>query len=306
MGHYVPKKKQTLACSSGARMDKPCYGCAVQRAHYERMDRIQEQKGFRPEDKPPIGKGSRFSFAVTVMEKFYTTPVLDKDGNHRKTRAGAPIMRHTPAPFVKEKDRTGPTEFGRRMHWTMGMENLTQLISAAGPKLKHHCMNCADEMCAAALTCPNCESVVKLPEVISGEDLRIAVSNERTCSTCKESSIFVPKYMCECGKPKSGGSLLGFDLRIKKTPVGEKSSIIEIVGVRMPTHLNKANPQDVRDRLTSMVMEPLNLLEIFSPASLAMQKAWIGDDILQGISPEPRKTKATETESYSDSVNYNE
>lgn len=304
--HYVPKKKQSFVCSSGPHMDKPCWGCATTRAHYEKLDRIKEQQGFRPDEKPPIGKSSQFSLAITVMEPIYEIPLMEKDGSTpRKSKSGQKIYRYVPGPFMDDDfmERYTPT-FGRRMHWSMGQENLNQLISSAGPQLKHHCLNCADSMFATALICPNCETTRELPDLLDGEDLVLAATKERVCTTCKESAAFVPVYGCACESPKSGGSLLSFDIRVKRTKVGDKSSLVSIVGVRTPTHLNKSNPKEVRDSLTDMVENPLNLVDIFSPTPLKMQEAWVGSDLIEGLSPEPRKSKSTETEDYNDKIDY--
>ncbi len=298
--HFVPKLKRGFSCSAGPHLDKPCWGDAINRHHYENLDRIKEQTGIRPEERSPVGRSSQFSLAITVMEKIYELPVMEKDGTTpRRNKGGAMIYKYVPEPFVDASLRKlyKPT-FGRRMHWSMSGEALRQLVLTIGPRLSHYCTRCASAMYATHLVCPNCETSFEVNR-LKGEDLLVAASEERDCDACKETGVFVPRYGCTgCEKAKPGGSLMSFDLRVKRTKTSDNSSLLEVVEIRTPTHLNEDNPDEIRESLIKMVNEPLNLPAIFAPTPLGVQKSMIGKELTDGLSPEPRKTAATATESY--------
>jgi hypothetical protein len=306
--HYVPRnrgkidkygkrKQMDFNCSAGSRKDRPCWGCAVRDNHFERMRAIEESKGYRPDEKPPVGWSSQFSLAITVMETIYAIPLRDKDGRARKSRAGDSLYRYMPAPFIEPEDgeKLGETYFGHRMHWTMGSEHLDMLLGF-DEEMKNYCGNCADHMVATHTICPSCETTYALKEPLTGVALLKGRAKPRSCTACGEKQPHVMKYECPgCGEPKEG-SLTGFDIRIYKEPLGENKSVLKVAAVRVPGSADAK----VNARIQELIEHPLDLQSIFAPASLDNQKYILGDELTKGLTPAPKRkdTDEAETEGY--------
>lgn len=315
--HYIPRNKGRVdrngkrvdtdfICSCGAYKDKPCWGCAIRTNHFSMLNKIEEEKGFRPDKPAPISRSSQFSLAITVMEKIYAVPLRDKDGAIKKRKGnGQIIYRYTPAPYAElkmDEDELSAFkyQFGHRMHWTMGPEELGVLIEA-DDKMKNHCGNCASKLFATHMICPGCETVTALPHSVSDIDLTQARQKLRSCSACGEKGPFVPKLECaECGDAVEG-RLTSFDIRITRKKTSENKYITEIVAIRVPGV--PGNKED-HERAMSLIENPLNLAEIFAPTSLDRQKFMCGEDLTKGLTPKPAKKDDEENESDTDTESY--
>lgn len=320
--HYVARNKGRVdrngkrvdtefVCSCGPYRKSPCWGCAIRSNHFAMMDAIEAEKGFRPDKEAPISRMSQFSLAITVMEKIYAIPLRNKDGTIRKSKAnGAIIYRYMPAPIAEARDDIEESElasfkyqFGHRMHWTMGPQELGVLIEA-DDKMKNHCANCAEKLFATRMICPDCDTRVDLGSAVQDIDLTQARNKVRTCTACGSKGTFVPEIQCaECGEAVEG-RLTSFDIRITRKKVNDKY-ITEIVAIRVPgVPGNKAD----HDRAMELIQNPLNLAAIFAPTSLDRQKFICGDELTKGLKPDLAVVKdddsgeddTTGTESYSD------
>lgn len=306
--HFVPRNKgrtdrngkridTDFICSCGAHKDKPCWGCAIRTNHFKMLDKIEEEKGFRPDKPAPISRAPQFSLAITVMEKIYAVPLREKDGSLKKRKGnGQVIYRYTPAPYAElkmddEDLSTFKYQFGHRMHWTMGSEELSMLIEA-DDKMKNHCGNCASKLFATHMICPGCETATALPHPVSDIDLTQARQKLRTCSACGEKGPFMPKVECaECGDAVEG-RLTSFDIRITRKKVAENKYVTEIVAIRVPGV--PGNKED-HERAMSLIESPLNLAEIFATTPLDRQKYICGDELTRGLTPAPAKKDGEES-----------
>ncbi len=275
--HWIPSKRRKFVCSTGAHRTEPCYGCARRQQHWDRLDAIEEEKGYRPDDKPDVGRSTNFALGITIMEKIYSIPKRDDRGKIRKTKNNKIIYSHLAAPLVDddvlESGVDFPQKFGHRAHWSLGVEHRDQLLEE-DEKLLGFCGNCAGEMLATGRICPDCETSVEFDSPIRGEDLIQARNKRFHCRACQYKGNWVIQYACpDCGNPKEGG-LTKFDIRVKKVRSGEKS-VIKIVEIRVPT-------QD--EEVQKLIQNPLKVDEIFAPDDLKFQKLLLGDKV-QGLDP---------------------
>jgi hypothetical protein len=289
--HYHPRTKRTLICSAGSHIDQPCFPCAIRRAHWKKMNAIEERTGVKPKDEPPVGIGNQYSFSIVIMENVVAVPAMDKKtGEVRKSKAGKIIYNYYPEPVVK----LGPGDnfqksFGRRAHLSMGKNALLQLLQF-DEEMKNYCAHCATQMTADAVVCPECDTSYALPDIVKGEDLVDVRQRSWDCSACHYSGWMQPHLSCSgCGSPEEG-RLTNFDIRIKRESVGEKQSVLRIAGVRMPLSTLKTDEQ--RAEVQQLIENPLNLPAIFSPSSLEDQKKVLGE-LCIGI--DPRSPKRDET-----------
>lgn len=313
--HYCGWRKgkpgqKSFNCSAGAHKDRACYGEAIVNAHYQEMRRIKEQTGVEPKTKPAVSTSSFYALAVVIAEYVFKLPLLDaQTGQPRKSKNGSPLFRYTPEPMVSEEvaeAHAAAVTFGHSMHWALGTEHMTQLIDW-GTRLEHFCMTpgCATEMSVHTLICPECEGTKQLRAKVRGGSLSVELGKTRTCTDCGYSGQFNTgwnSYECSgCNNPTMGGGLLGFELQIQKVQTGEKSSRLDVVGVRTPTQHNPASNPNDSERMAKLVANPLDIMAIYAPTPLNQQKAMLGDDPrFVGLSPEPRGSNATATQSYAE------
>lgn len=288
--HYHPRTKRSLICSAGPHRDQPCYADAIRNAHFDRMREFAEQHGHRPADEPPVGVSNQFSFSIVVMEDIYKVKAIDKKtGRPRLSKAGKEIFNARPGPFVSlEERKTGvKSSFGHRFHMSLGKTHVLQLLQF-DEEMLNYCGHCATPMTACNVVCPDCEATYALPGVVGGEDLTEARQTSFNCTQCHYEGPMQPQLECSgCGDPEEG-SLNGFEFRIKREKVGEKQSILKIVGVRMP--FSAITDPEVRENAEKMVNNPLDLYTIFAPTPLADQQKVLGA-LCDGIDPRPRNRK---------------
>lgn len=317
--HYIPRNKNRthngkrvdadFICSAGPYRKHPCWGCAIRSNHYAKLDKIEQEKGVRPDTKAPISSMPQFSLGITVMEKIFAIPLRDSGGMVKKSKATGQILyRYVPAPFAEARaDDIAELaqfkyQFGHRMHWTMGPEELGVLIES-DDKMKNHCANCANLLFATHVICPGCETVHPIGKTVSGVDLTMERNKNRSCGACGEKGAFVPKVECaECGNGVEG-RLTSFDIRITRKKTGTKY-LTEIVAIRVPGV--PGNAEDHK-RAMELIENPLNLAEIFVPKSLDTQKFLCGEELTKGLRPDLAVKKdddapdeGGDTESYAD------
>ena len=308
--HFIPrnkgkfdakgkKKQQDFICSCGPFKKDPCWGCVYRTAFYAKLDAIAEEKGFRPDTKPAVGRSTQFSLSLTIMEKIFAVPLRDKEGNVRKARnSGNIIYRYVPAPFADTEEDAAEVgqnfrhHFGHNMHWTMGTEHL-EMLGKFDDDLRTYCGNCASKMLCSKMLCTSCETPMTI-ETLEGEDINIERKKIRTCKSCGDKCEFFPVYDCpDCGEPKEGRLTL-FDIRIMKEKVGEKKSVLRVLAVRMPGAKDDAG----RARIKELLDSPLDLSKIFTPTPVEIQAKLLGEDLLEGLSLTAGKDSVGDTESY--------
>jgi hypothetical protein len=274
--HWVPARQRKFICSCGVHRNKPCYGCARRQYHWDRMDAVEAEKGFRPKDLPDVGRAVNFGLGITIMEEIYTIPKQNKDGTPHRTKAGKPIYKHIAAPLAELEEGSGvnyPTQFGHRAHWSLGLGQRDQLL-AWDDTLRGRCGHCASHLFAIARVCPDCEAVVKEAKPIKGVDLSEYRAKEFRCKACTYQGAWSVQYACpDCGSAAEGG-LTQFDLRIRKVKMTDKS-VLELLEIRVPSS---------DEAVQKLIMTPLHLEEIFTPDSLEIQKMILGDKAT-GIDP---------------------
>jgi len=313
--HYCGWRKtmrgpKSFNCSAGAHKDRACYGDAIVNAHYNEIRRIKEETGVEPGNKPAVSTSSFYALAIVIAEYVFKLPLLDaQTGQPRRTKNNTPLYRYTPEPLVPEdvvEKYRSTAEFGYPMHWALGTEHMTQLIDW-GARLEHFCMTpgCATEMSVHTLICPECEAMKPLRAKVHGATLNVELGKARVCTDCGYKGRFATgwnSYECSgCNNPTMGGGLLGFELQIQKVQTGPKSSRIDVIGVRTPTHHNPESDKLSADRMAKLIAEPLDIMAIYAPTPLSQQKAMLGDDPrFAGLSPEPRGSTSTRTQSYAE------
>ncbi len=271
--HWIPSVRRKFVCSTGPYKKNPCYGCARRTQHFERIDAIEEEKGYRPDEGgPDVGMATNFALGITIMEEIYSIPKKDNKGKVRKTKANKIIYNHIAAPLVEEDiEESGvsyPKKFGHRAHWSLGLEYRDQLLEE-DDKLRGYCGNCAGQLFCTGRACPDCETVVTLDDPIRGEDLLQFRHKEFKCKACQFKGTWVMTYECpDCGDPVEGG-VTKFDLRIKKVRSGDKS-VLDVVEIRVPTK---------DEEVQQLIENPLKVDEIFQPDDLKFQKRLLGDKV---------------------------
>lgn len=299
-GNAAPKFRNGMAftCSCGAGRSQPCYGCALRKKHWDWVSAYRrEHNGDEPKKAAPVSIFSQFALGVTLMEEVYSIPAMDKKGKPKTTKAGAIIYNHLPEPWADEDSLPANCShsFGRRMHLSLGKEQMFALLEE-NTRLRNYCANCAEEMVALGVICPECGAKHEFKQPITGEDLVIARSKNRRCNDCRwegtgdgaeESWVF--DLDCPgCGEPEEGG-LVRFDLRLKLVKVGETNQL-KIVGLRVPT----TDPE-----VQKMIENPLNVKNIFAPASLTRQAELFKEDLIRNLDP-AKSSGAALARGYSD------
>lgn len=281
------KWPKEFICSAGAHNDQSCLGHAARKAHFMRLDAIKEEKGYRPDEKSPIGVSSQFGLGITIMETIYSVPKM-KNGKVHKNKAGQPIYNFIPEPEAGDVLDSGisyPSQFGKRFHWSLSRTHLDWLL-LEDMRLRGRCGNCAGELYAMGIVCPDCETEMTFDRAITGEDLLQMRQRRHKCSTCNYQdppreaddefyqTTWVFHYDCaDCGMAKEGG-LTRFDLRLKKKKAGN-SNVLDIVEIRLPS-----NDEEVQQ----LIQNPLNLMEIFAPDDLGFQKKVLRE-LAEGLDP---------------------
>jgi len=264
--HYIPEKRRSFICSAGVHRTEPCYGCARRQQHWDWLDQKEKETGVRPNKAPDVSHGTQFGLGITIMETVFAVPKTNPDGSVKKKANGEPIFRYVPEPLHTDTGAAYPTSFGHRAHWSVGVEQRDQLLEW-DTDLRNRCGSCAGHLVVTRRICPGCEAVVALPQPASGEDISQLRAKHFKCRDCGYADEWVLGYECpDCGEPREGG-LTQFDLRIKRTKIGEKWAL-RLVEIRVPS-----SDEEVR----KLMENPLNLVQIFTPDPLEAQKALLGD-----------------------------
>lgn len=285
--HYFARTKQTVVCSSGSHLDKPCYGHAIRREHFKKMKGIEERTGIKPKEESAVGVANQYSFAVVVCEEMIALPAIDKKtGLVRKSKQGNIILNHFPRPWVDpiQIAKETPRTFGRRMHLSIGKSHLMQFLQF-DEEMKDYCAHCATGMQTAEIICPDCETRSELPDVVQfGEDMQQLRAQVFRCGACPYEGVMVPDLVCDgCGNPEEG-RLTDFEFRLKSEKTGDKQSILKIVGVRKP--LSTVKDAETRAKVQDMFDNPLDLLHIFRPTPIDDQRRIFGD-LAANVDPRP-------------------
>lgn len=311
--HWVPKNKgrttkngrkvdMDFICSCGPFKDQPCWGCSYVHNFWEKVRKIEEEKGFRPEGKPGVSTIPSFALAVTLMERVYKIRQVDSSGRPKKRQDGTPVYNHLPEPvalqdFKPEELAMYDSFIGQRLHWSLGSRELDALIKV-DDDLQNKCVECADEMVSGIIVCPSCETSVELAKPVMGIDLTMERSKVRACTNCGDKVQFVPLIECSSCGCTQGGSLTSFDLRLQREKIGDTYAT-KVVSVRVPGFDDEAT----NARVLELIEHPLDLEAIFAPTRLDSQKFILGEDYTHNLTADLHvKNKEDRTESYSDST----
>jgi len=279
--HYYPKKRRTIICSAGPYRKDPCYPCSIEAIywddHREKEEEVRKAgiTDVKIERNPPMRRGIRNAMAVLGVDDYFEIPLLDKDGKIRKSATGDVLKRYVAEPCARlPKGTKYPIKNGHNMNWSFPGTHLEQLQSF-NRQLENVCANCATPLFASTLVCANCQHVEEdFGTAIEGEDLIILQDEKVRCSNCHSEDV-IPNPECSgCGDAESGG-LMSFDIRLKAEPAGENKTDLKMVGYRLPNY---------NEDLTHLYQNPLDIVKIFAPTPLNLQKTILGD-IAEDIDP---------------------
>lgn len=287
--HFVPSRKRSFNCSTGAHRNQPCRGCAIRADFYDRLREQEKATEVRDQEKrknPPIQASTRYAMGVTVLEKIFHLAVTDKNGKVRKNKNGQDIMNWVPAPLsglplIKQKGMDG--QFAHNFHWGFGTHHLAQL-GDMDATLWNYCANCASELMAVGFYCTECEALVYSDENgVTEADLRSVRETEMKCPNCAHEGFTVPELTCTgCDTPEEG-SILVFDLQIRAVPIDDKKTNLSMEKFRMPDYIGLFDA-DTAERVTELVYNPLDIAAIYAPDSVDRQAFSLPDE-LKAISP---------------------
>jgi len=287
-GHYVVARKRPFICSSGPGRDQPCRGCAIRAKFYDILRDQEKATSVKDEEKrkhPPIQASTRYGMACTCVEKIFEMPVM-KDGKPRKGKNGQDITSFMPAPLSGvpiTKQGSMPFEFGRNFHWSFGPVHLAQLAEM-DMDLWNSCANCKSDLMTTEMHCAECNAVTfEIPEGVTGSDLRALREQPIKCNACGTEGNCLPVILCTgCDTPEEG-SILKFDLRLKTVPIDDKKSDLKLEDFRVPNYVTifKQNPTWA-ERISELVMSPLDIVTILAPDSID-QQAWTLPDDLKAV-----------------------
>lgn len=306
ISHFVPSRNRGFNCSSGPDRKQPCRGCANRAFFYDRLRakekeikdatgidprrQSREERDKDPSKSPPIQASKVFAMGVTVLEKCIDMQAVDKQGKPKTNREGKPIMNTVPLPLsgLSPIDRRkAQGVFGYNYHWGFGTRHLAALGSI-DTDLWNSCANCASDLVATDFVCAECQTVCfDEPSGLRGSDLRDMREQEMKCGACGHEGPLLPVLACSgCESPEEG-NILAFDLRLKVTKLDDNSSTLELVEFRVPDYSTlfgdpKLYPNDTADRVSELVMCPLDIPAIYAPDSIDSQ-AWSLPENLKAV-----------------------
>jgi hypothetical protein len=303
VGHFVPGKQRGFNCSAGPHRDQPCRGCAIRAWFFDRLrakeKEIAEKTGIDPRrnkdqgDKkrddsksPPVQASKNFAMGVTVLEKCFEMQAMGKGGKPRTNREGKAITNIVPAPLSglsPLKRREMPGEFGYNYHYGVGSRELASLANM-DMDLWNSCANCAHDLVATEFVCTSCEVVCfDEPSGLRGADLRAMREQEMKCQSCGHEGPLNPVLSCSHCENPAEGSILAFDLRLKKVKLDDNSSQLSLEEFRVPDYVSLFD-DDVANRVSELIMSPLDIPAIFAPDTIEAQ-AWMLPEDLKAIDP---------------------
>lgn len=280
VSHYYPARKRSTICSGGPGRDKPCYADAIRAAFYDEKRRREESTGIREEAYAPLSASTQFALSCTVVERIFAVQKRNADGTPRLSKARRPIYDHVPESrySLQPGEQTPASQFGRNMHWSMGIHHLKELQSFDEMLRNKNARTGLDLLCIGT-ECPDCGSALHdfSSAPLVNEDLANLRSANFTCPRCSYSGNVIPKLASDDGGPVQEGGITAFDLRLKAVPIDDKKKTIQLVGLRMPAQPNNTE-------LQKLINTPLSLPDIFAPTDLSEQQQILGD-LTRGIDP---------------------
>lgn len=294
VNHRVAASGRNFQCSAGAHKDKPCWGCGVRNHFYEMKELKRQKTGIDAKGEAPISAMTQYAFAGVLLENVAKVPSLDKNGNVKKKRNGEVIMKDMPLGLLPKNQREslkqeGATSFGLRVHYSTGITHLNALIGF-DEDMKNYCANCAQQLYAHLLACPECGETMKEVDeeggVLQGQALKEVREVDYKCE-CGYYGPLLPLVECDCGNAQEG-KLVDFAIKLISEKVGEKQRNLRFTDVRLISSFVEKYP-DVQD----MLDKPLALNEIFAPTRLESQTYMVPENMRgDGVSPAPRAKKA--------------
>lgn len=307
--HYVVSTERPHTCSSGPKRDQACRGCANRAYFYSILRKREESTNVRDEAArkkgPPVQESVRYGLAVTCLEKIFHMPVIGKGGKVRTDRDGKELLNWVPAPNsglnpLKQREMEG--KFAHNYHWSFGPVHLGQLASI-DMDLWNSCASCASPLLATQFACKECNQVAYEDEGgITGADLRSARESAMKCPHCGNEDFLVPLLLCTgCDNPVEG-SMLSFDLRLRRDvdQTDDTKSTFKLVEFRRPQY-EEMFPKDAPN-IYELIYTPLDIPKIFGPEDLSSQAFAYPED-LKKIDPTfhiKESEKKKESQSYGD------
>ena len=278
VNHFIAGMRRSFNCSAGVERDQPCFGCAIRNEFYNEKRRIEEATGVKEEKWAPISASRRFAFAVTCLEEVFAIPKRDGKGKIRRMKGGdKKIYEHTPKPVADlEGMKTPESKLGHNYHWSMGSEHFQQLADYDLAFQNKDALT-GDDLLCLGVACSECEEPIHMfDDLLTGEDITEWRIKETGCPHCNHEGFQVPLLQHPENKEFKQGSITAFDIRVKAIDIGNDKTAIKVVDARVPEYED--------EDLITLVNNPLNLLDIFSPTDVGFQQRLLGD-MAKGVNP---------------------
>jgi hypothetical protein len=298
--HRVNQNNRNFTCSAGAYKDKPCWGCGIRNAFYDRQREKEEATGVKLKGEAPINAVTQYAFAGVLLEHVAKVQVTDDQGKPKLNREGKAYFRDVPLPLIQNQQEArrlyqeGSTTFGLPVHWSVGITHLNT-INSIDRELVNYCRWCAGKLNAVEVVCPNLEcgevhtptEVTISNEAAEGQALTKVREEIIKCS-CGYEGVMIPMIECAggCEEPTEG-QLTDFAIRLYAEKSGETKNDLKWAEIRPIRKFLEKFPA-----IEQHLLNPLNVADIHAPTPLSRQTFMVPENLRgDGVSPEPKKKR---------------
>lgn len=236
--HFHGGLKRSSICSAGVhRMSKdkaqPCRACTIFWEDFRERQRIEREKGVKPQGPKRISASSKYAFLVLDMGWFFKGVRTDNQGKAKtNSNTGQPFLdwiKYTGHHQDAEFSSSGEKRNGMVFPWPL---NFTQFgtLSGYADIVQRHCKSCGGQNCihTSGYTCPTCNAPTfrQQDSSVPPDRIKEIVSRPMPCWNCKNSNYPRATLSCMNCQYPAPSTLYDVDMQVQKVKVRENNNII--------------------------------------------------------------------------------
>lgn len=258
--HFHGGIKKGMTCSGGIhRMDRkkssPCRGCDIWREDANERRRIEAEKGVKPKAPDRVSFSSKYAFNCLDTGWFFKGYRYDDNGRVKVGNNGQAYMdwiKYDDQSYgvyqatqrdLSQQGKAVETQQGLIRPWQVGFTHFNILIGFSD-MIQKHCRNCGGMNCiqTQSWVCPHCTAptLQGAESTMPADKLKELVNGIIMCRNCKQQGYPKPVQQCSHCSTPTPATLYDVELQIMLIKTGEKSSVINLLGVSPPKPIDGA------------------------------------------------------------------
>lgn len=262
-------------CSSGPLFSSrqhrdPCHGCDIFWEDVE-VRKAKKQSGDKTKGPNRISLRDMYAFTWWDYGAWYHAPRKDGQGRIVTDQNGAPRLDWVMGQENDSRYSGCEWKYGHLLAWPMG-ETYRDTLLSANDYIMQDCANCGGRgvIQFVSKNCAGCGATVYDAATSLTPEQRTQVDNSPHQCQCGHNGFLTE--MINCGSCGNGKRASVFDVDLQITAVGSKGqqTFLQILNRSEPRPIQVQDPEVLKG------IQPLDLIQKFSPTPLDKQAEWWG------------------------------